>query len=94
MVRITLAIPEEQRFRLKVVIMNQRRKYRSRMTQDEYCAKAIGAQLDMDEGAANPWTQLAQWVAFIKECLQGGALAEGWVPKAQALLARNCERCR
>jgi hypothetical protein len=58
MVRITLAIPEDLRFRLKLALMSLRRKRQSRMTQDEFCARAIAAQLDFEEnreGAKASW---------------------------------------
>ena len=61
MARITLTVPEELRYRLKLVLMNQRRTGRSRMTQDEFCAKAIGALLDLEEGPPVP-TMLRQKV--------------------------------
>ena len=47
MVRITLAIPEDLRYSLKLALMGHRRKNRSRLTQDEYCANAISAYLGM-----------------------------------------------
>ena len=86
MVRITVAVPEDLRFRLKVTLMGQRRKSRNKMTQDEYCAKAIAAQLDLDEGGPDPRNQVAQVVAFLKECVSAGALTKGWAPKAKSLL--------
>ena len=46
MVRITLAIPEDLRYRLKLAVMNHRRKSPDKMTQDEFCAQAIAAHLD------------------------------------------------
>ena len=86
MVRITLAIQEDLRYRLKLTMMNHKRRNRSSLTQDEYCARAISAQLDLDEGVAAPRNQVAQLAAFLSDCLREGALAESWVPKAQALL--------
>ena len=86
MVRVTLAVPEELRYRLKMILMGHRRKSRVKMTQDEYCAKAIGAQLDLDEGGPDPRTQLAQLAAFIRDCLREGTLTKGWAPKAKAFL--------
>jgi hypothetical protein len=87
MVRITLAIQEDLRYRLKLTMMNHRRRNRSRLTQDEFCARAIAAQLDLDEGVAAPRNQPAPLATFLSDCLREGALAEAWVPKAQALLA-------
>jgi hypothetical protein len=49
MVRITLAIPEELRYSLKLALMGHRRKDRSRLTQDEYCANAISAYLGQEQ---------------------------------------------
>jgi hypothetical protein len=54
MVRITLTIPEELRYRLKLTLMNQGRTTRSRMTQDEFGSKAIAALLEQFEGPAKP----------------------------------------
>jgi hypothetical protein len=86
MVRITLAIPEDLRYRLKMVVMGHRRKTRIKMTQDEYCAKAIGALLDLDEGGPDPRVQVAELAAFLRECIYDGALTKGWAPKAKELL--------
>lgn len=86
MVRITLAVPEDLRYRLKMTLMGHRRKSRVKMTQDEYCAKAISALLDLDEGGRNPRSQLAQFAAFLRDCLEEGALTKEWAPKAKALL--------
>ena len=86
MVRITLAIQEDLRYRLKMVLMGHRRKSRSRMTQDEYCAKAIRTQLDLDEGGSAPLNQVTQLADFLRECLKAKAMAKAWVPKATALL--------
>ena len=52
MVRITLAIPEDLRYRLKLAMMDHRRKSRSRITQDDYCAQAIAA---LRSRAASGW---------------------------------------
>lgn len=49
MVRITLAIPEDLRYRLKLAMLDHRRENRSRITQDDYCAQAIAARLDQEE---------------------------------------------
>ena len=94
MVRITLAIPEDLRYRLQLVLMGHRRKNRSRMTQDEYCAKALCAQLDQDEGSPDIRNQLAKCTAFLRDCLREGALTKGWAPKAKALLGGlgDCDR--
>ena len=86
MVRITLAIQEDLRYRLKMVLMGHRRKSRSRMTQDEYCAKAIRSQLDLDEGGPAPLNQVTQLAQFLRECLKAKALVKAWVPRATALL--------
>ena len=86
MVRITLAVPEDLRFRLKLAMMSLRRKSQCRMTQDEYCAKAIAAQLDLEEdwdGAKGRDSQLA---AFLGACVKEGGLTKAWMPKAKALL--------
>ena len=40
MVRITLTIPEDLRYRMKLALMNLRRKNQDRLTQDEFCAQA------------------------------------------------------
>jgi len=56
------------------------------MTQDEFCAQAIAAQLDRDQAQAEakwPGNPLA---AFIKDCLADKALVRGWAPKAKKLL--------
>lgn len=86
MARITLTVPEELRYRLKLVLMNHRRAGRSRMTQDEYCAKAIGAQLDQEERGTDLRGQVAKVAEFLREGLRGKALTKGWDAKAQALL--------
>ena len=86
MARITLTVPEELRYRLKLVVLNHRRTGRSRMTQDEYCAKAIGAQLDLEERGTDLRGQVAKVAEFLREGLRGKALTKGWDAKAQALL--------
>ena len=86
MVRITLAVPEELRYRLKMVLMDHRRKNRDKMTQDEYCAKAIAAKLDQEERGANPVNQADPLASFLRDCLRERGLARGWAPKAKALL--------
>ena len=86
MARITLTVPEELRYRLKLVVLNHRRTGRSRMTQDEYCAKAIGAQLDLEERGTDLRSQVAKVAEFLREGLRGKALTKGWDAKAQALL--------
>jgi hypothetical protein len=86
MARITLTVPDELRYRLQLVLMNQRRAGRSKMTQDEYCAKAIGALLDLEGGGTDPRGQVAQLVTFLRDGLRGKALTKGWDAKAQALL--------
>lgn len=86
MARITLTVPEELRYRLKLVLMNQRRSGRSRMTQDEYCAMAIGALLDLEGGGVDLRGQVAKLVEFVRDGLRGKALIKGWDVKAQALL--------
>jgi hypothetical protein len=86
MARITLTVPEELRYRLKLVLMNQRRTGRSKMTQDEYCAKAIGALLDQEGNGNDLQGQVAKVVEFLRDGLRGKALTKGWDAKAQALL--------
>ena len=86
MVRITLAVPEDLRFRLKVAMMNLRRKCQSRMTQDEFCAKAIAAQLDLEEDREGLKERDNQLVAFIGSCMKEGGLTKAWIPKAKAIL--------
>ena len=56
------------------------------MIKDEYCAKAIGAQLELDESGSEPWTQVAALATFLQDCMREGTLAEGWVPNARTLL--------
>jgi hypothetical protein len=51
MVKITLTIPEDMRYRMKIALMNLRRKNQDRLTQDEFCAQAIAAHLDLVEGS-------------------------------------------
>ena len=86
MVRITLAIPEELRYRLKLAVMNHRRKNQDRITQDEFCAQAIAARLDQMEGSADAGKQVEPLVSFLQECLRERGLARGWAPKAKTLL--------
>ena len=87
MVRITLAIPEDMRFRLKVAVMNHRRRHRDRMTQDEFCAQAIAAHLDQEERGTSSGAQEDPLASFLKDCLRERGLTRGWAPKARALLA-------
>jgi hypothetical protein len=86
MVRITLTIPEELRYRLKMTLMSQRRTTRNKMTQDEYCATAIADLLDLEEDKANPWSRAALLTTFIQNCLEEGGLTKEWVPRAKTLL--------
>lgn len=89
MVRITLAVPEDLRYRLKMVLMDHQRKSRARMTQDEFCAKAIGAHLDQEEGRAGAGDRGKELATFLGTCMQEGALAAAWIPRAKALLEGN-----
>jgi hypothetical protein len=87
MVRITLAIPEDLRYRLKLAMMDHRRKNRSRITQDEFCAHAIAAHLDQED---QPWAMHSDeepLAAFLRDCLKGGGLTRDWASRAKALLA-------
>ena len=86
MVKITLAIPEDMRFRLKVAVMSHRRRHRDRMTQDEFCAQAIAAHLDQEERGASGGSQVDPLAAFLKDCLRERGLTRNWAPKARALL--------
>ncbi len=86
MVRITLAIPEDLRYSLKLALIGHRRKNRSRLTQDEYCANAISAYLGHEQDGIKPGDKAAPLKTFIRDCMREGALAEAWVPKAISLL--------
>jgi hypothetical protein len=87
MARITLTIPEALRYRLKLLLMDYRRFGRERLTQDEYCAMAITALLDLDEDKArNPWHLCHLLVTFIQGCLEDGGLSKAWEPGARILL--------
>jgi hypothetical protein len=86
MVRITLAIPEDLRYRLKLAVMNHRRKNQDRITQDEFCAQAIATRLDLMEGSTNVGRQVEPLVSFLQDCLRERGLARGWAPKAKTLL--------
>jgi hypothetical protein len=86
MVRITLAIPEDLRYRLKLAVMNHRRKNQDKITQDEFCAQAIATRLDLMEGSTNAAKQVEPLVSFLQECLRDRGLARGWAPKAKTLL--------
>jgi hypothetical protein len=86
MVRITLAVPEDLRFRLKVAMMSLRRKTQCRMTQDEFCAKAIAAQLDLEEDREGLKERDSRLAAFIGSCMKEGGLTKVWIPKAKAVL--------
>ena len=86
MARITIAIPEELRYRLKLVLMNHRRMGRCKMTQDDFCSKAIDALLDLEGGGTDLRGRVAKVVEFLRDCLRGKALTKGWDAKAQALL--------
>jgi hypothetical protein len=87
MVRITLTIPEELRFRLKLAVMNHRRTSRDRMTQDEFCAQAIALHLDKQEPRPAMPGREEPLLAFLRECLERKGLARSWAPKARELLA-------
>jgi hypothetical protein len=87
MVRITLTIPEDLRYRLKVAMMDHRRKHRCRITQDDFCAQAIAAHLDKQERRqAMPEGEVAL-AAFLRDCLNGNGLTKDWASKAKDLLA-------
>lgn len=87
MVRITLTIPEELRYRLKLAVMSHRRATRDRMTQDEFCAQAIAAHLDKEQRGHVLPDREDPLVAFLRDCLSGKGLTRNWAPKARALLA-------
>jgi hypothetical protein len=86
MVRITLTIPEELRYRLKMTLMNQRRTARSKMTQDEFGSRAIAALLEEFEKPSKPASREERLAAFLQECLREKALSKAWAPKAKHLL--------
>jgi len=54
LVRITLTIPEELRYQLKLALMERQRTTRTRMTQDAFCVQAIQAHLARERGGPNP----------------------------------------
>ena len=56
------------------------------MTQDEFCAQAIAAHLDLVESNDGPGNQEDPLVTFLQDCLHERGLARGWAPKAKALL--------
>jgi hypothetical protein len=87
MVRITLAIPEDLRYRLKLAMMDHRRLNRSRITQDEFCAQAITVHLDTVERGRPLPKREDPLVTFLQECLERRGLTKTWAPKAKALLA-------
>jgi hypothetical protein len=87
MVRITLAIPEDLRYRLKLAMMDHRRKHRNRITQDDFCAQAIAAHLDREERSRAMAEHEDLLAAFLHDCLSGRGLTKNWAPKAKALLA-------
>ena len=87
MVRITLAIPEDLRYRLKLAMLDHRRENRSRITQDDYCAQAIAARLDQEELGRTMPEREHPLAAFLHDCLEGKGLTQNWEPKAEALLA-------
>jgi len=86
MVRVTLAIPEDLRYSLKLALMEHRRKDRSRLTQDEYCANAISAFLSQEQEGTKHGDKADPLKTFIRDCMREGGLAEAWIPKAMALL--------
>gem|GEM_PF-6359679 len=87
MVRITLAVPEDLRFRRKLTMMSLRRKSQSRLTQDEFCARAIAAALDIEEKRERTKDQDSQLAVFLLGiCVKEGGLTKVWIPKAKALL--------
>jgi hypothetical protein len=86
LVRMTLSVPEELRFRLKVLLMNQQRRTHHRMTQDEFCAIAIADLLDREEGGPDPWARFDLMTLFLQTCMDSQGLAPEWEAKAKALL--------
>ena len=86
MARITLAIPEDLRYRLKLAMMDHRRKHRSRITQDDFCAQAIAAHLDKEERGRAMLDGEDSLAVFLRDCLNGKGLTKAWIPKAEALL--------
>ena len=92
MARITIIIPEELRYRLKLHLMNQRWHGRGKLTQDEYCATAIADLLDLDEDRGpNPWHHCSLLKRFIQSCLEGGGLSKVWESKVRLLLEDSKE---
>jgi hypothetical protein len=95
MARITITIPEELRYRLKLLLMDYRRHAREKLTQDEYCAIAIADLLDRDEDKArNPWKHFEYLVTFIQCCLEDGGLSKAWEPRARTVLEESNETLR
>ena len=95
MARITITIPEELRYRLKLLLMDYRRFGPGKLTQDEYCASAIANLLDIDEDKArNPWKHFELLVTFLQCCLQDGGLSKAWEPRARNLLEGSEEALR
>lgn len=87
MVRITLAIPENLRYRLKLAMLDHRRKHRSRITQDEFCAQAIAAHLDQQDRCGTLPAGEDPLAAFLRDCLNSRGMTKPWLPRAKALLA-------
>jgi len=86
MVRITLTIPEDLRFQLKMALMNRQRSSRSKMTQDEFCARAIQAQLAHEKREKESIAVAARIVDFLQEALREKGLTRSWASKAKCLL--------
>lgn len=86
MTKISPVIPQDLKYRLSAFLVTLSRKTRSRVTQDQYVAKAISNQLDEDESGHDPWEAADQLSEFLRNAMREGALAEGWVSQAKALL--------
>jgi hypothetical protein len=86
MVRITLTILEDLRFRLRVALMNHQRKTRAKITQDEFCSRAIAALLEQFEGPPKPPSKEERLAAFLQDCLRENGLSKTWALKAKQLL--------
>lgn len=84
--RITLTIPEELRYRLKLAVMNHRRVHRDHMTQDEFCVQAITSHLEREDPGPSPDHAPDPLVAFLHDCLTNKGLNRTWAAKAEALL--------
>lgn len=85
-VRMTLSIPEELRYRIKLSVMDQRRKGQPRLTQDEFCTEALRLHFESQDLLAHTICTLEKVRVFLDACNQAKAFTRARSIEASAMV--------